>query len=171
MLAFRRCHCFSASSWPATRAAVPLARVNRGSHSQAAAQQAHAHKLSVSRIDGVRIVSAAGFPSFESSGCASSSRDVVVCIGWMGCREKHLDKVYFRCFVVCCALTRALHIRSLGFGCRCRQQLQSSRTDHRRLTYFGPAKVCAQQSESSRRCRGAAEFSFTGFQPEATCTV
>ena len=95
MLPFlRRCSLASRASVP--RVAHTRIFVKRRAHSQAdAAQQHYDHDFCVSRVDGFRYVSAAKSPQSISAGHSGGGkeRDVVVCIGWMGCKEKHLDHV------------------------------------------------------------------------------
>lgn len=66
---------------------------NHISQSHPEAQRVQGHKLSVSRVENFRYVSAAASSSVEPHGPQNSRRDVIVCIGWMGCKEKHLDNV------------------------------------------------------------------------------
>ncbi len=71
---------------------------NHISQSHPEAQRVQGHKLSVSRVENFRYVSAAASSSVEPHGPQNSRRDVIVCIGWMGCKEKHLDNVMIRCY-------------------------------------------------------------------------
>ena len=102
MLQFRR-RCCSAV-WASARSAASTSRftVTRYTHSQAHQsrvehdaqyQQKHGEGFWVSRVDGFRYVSAAEPHASTGTSSGVPGHDVVVCIGWMGCKEKHLDQV------------------------------------------------------------------------------
>jgi hypothetical protein len=91
LLLLRPCHAPASPS----RALASQFFIYRCTHLQAnvprsevSAHQVQAHKLSVTCVDGFRYVSSGELPSV-----GTHERDVIVCIGWMGCKEKHLDSV------------------------------------------------------------------------------
>lgn len=92
-----RCHrCILSSS---TRTEVLNSRliVSRSRHSQAprSPTEQQPHQLCASHIDGFSCVSSPQPSHFASSGHLNARRDVVVCLGWMGCKNRHLDNVSF----------------------------------------------------------------------------
>jgi hypothetical protein len=68
----------------------------RGIHSQGLrtpTEQNFSDEVFVSRMGGFRCVSAAKSLPDAASGISNLRRDIVVCLGWMGCKDKHLDNV------------------------------------------------------------------------------
>jgi hypothetical protein len=60
---------------------------------QPTGQQTRGHQLYVSRAGGFRYVSAADPAAAPTQRSPSARHRVILCLGWMGCKEKHLDKV------------------------------------------------------------------------------
>ena len=90
-----RCHRWILSSSTRTEVLNSRLIVSRSRHCQPhrSPTEQQPHELCVSHIDGFRCISSAQPSHFASSGHLNTRRDVVVCLGWMGCKDRHLDNV------------------------------------------------------------------------------